>query len=155
MPSIYETILPMMGKTVEWLPIGTNLGIYYLICALMRGHFLESRGGLFPALAQLGLSKAVVRRSWAAFQQGGWQIGTLIAGWRQQVEAGGRWQPVRVDGYRVKAGDMSAVFRPRLQASQGKHYHPITWLRWLKPAPESAALPAVPSSPASVAQQST
>lgn len=125
MPTIYELLLPMIGKTVEPLAIGTNLGLYYLICALVRGHFLESRGGIFPALAQLGLSKAVVRRSWAAFQQGGWQIGTLIVGWRQQVEAGGRWRPVRVDGYRVKAGDMSAVFRPRLQASQGKHYHPI------------------------------
>lgn len=125
MPTIYEQLLPMIGKTVESLAIGTNLGLYYLICALVRGHFLESRGSIFPALAQLGLPNAVVRRSWAAFQQGGWQMGTLIAGWRQQVEAGGRWHPVRVDGYRVKAGDMSAVFRPRLQASQGKHYHPI------------------------------
>lgn len=125
MPTIYEQILPMIGKTVESLAIGTNLGLYYLLCALIGGHFLESRGSIFPALAQLGLPNAVVRRSWAAFQQGGWQIGTLISGWRQQVAVGGRWRPVRLDGYRVKAGDMSAVFRPRLQASQGKHYHPI------------------------------
>lgn len=125
MPNIYEIILPMIGKTVENAPVGTNLGLYYLLCALIHGYFLESRGGIFPALARLGLPDAVVRRSWAALQQGGWEIGTLIIGWRKQVEGGGRWQPVRIDGYRIKAGDMSAVFRPRLQASQGKHYNPV------------------------------
>lgn len=125
MPTLYEMILPMLGKTVESAPIGTNLGLYYLLCALIHGYFLESRGGIFPALARLGLADAVVRRSWAALQQGGWQMGTLIVGWRRQVESGGRWQPVRLDGYRIKAGDMSAVFRPRLQASQGKHYNPV------------------------------
>lgn len=125
MLNIYEIILPMVGKTVEYAPVGTNLGLYYVLCALIHGYFLESRGGIFPALSRLGLPDRVVRRSWAALHQGGWQMGTLIVGWRKQVEDGGRWQPVRLDGYRVKAGDMSAVFRPRLQASQGKHYNPV------------------------------
>jgi hypothetical protein len=125
MPNVIETVLPMMCKTVEYAPIGTNLGLLYLIWALISGQFLESRGGIFPALAQLGLPKAAVRRSWAALNKGGWQIGKLIVAWRAQVEAAGRWQAVRVDGYRVKAGDMSAVFRPCLQACPSKHYNPI------------------------------
>jgi hypothetical protein len=33
---------------------------------------------------------------------------------------------VRVDGYRVKAGDMRAVFRPRLRNCPSKHYHPLS-----------------------------
>lgn len=125
MPNIYEIILPMIGKSVEYVPIGTNLGLYYLLYALISGQFLSSRGGIFPALSQLGLPATVVRRSWAALQQGGWQMGTILVAWRKQVEGGGRWQPVRIDGYRIKAGDMSAVFRPRLRASTGKHYHPV------------------------------
>jgi hypothetical protein len=125
MSNIYPMILPMIGKTVEFAPIGTNLGLYYVLCALIHGYFLESRGGIFPALARLRLPDAVVRRSWAAVHQGGWQMGVLLVGWRKQVEGGGRWQPVRLDGYRLKAGDMSAVFRPRLRASAGQHYHPV------------------------------
>lgn len=115
----------MVYKTVEYAPIGTNLGLLYLIWALISGQFLESRGAVFPALARLGLSDATVRRSWAALHRGGWQIGKLIAAWRKQVESAGRWQAVRVDNYRVKAGDMSAVFRPRLQECPSKHYHPL------------------------------
>lgn len=122
---ILEVILVMTSKTVEYAPIGTNLGLLYVMWALLSGQFLESRGGIFPALAQLGLPKAVVRRSWAALTQGSWQIGKLIAAWREQVEAAGRWQPLVIEGYRVKAGDLSAVFRPRLQACPSQHYHPI------------------------------
>ena len=70
--------------------------VLHSMCAAPR-LLLESRGGIFPALSRLGLPAALVRRSWAALQQGGWQIGTLIVGWRKQVEAGGRWQSLRVD----------------------------------------------------------
>jgi hypothetical protein len=101
MPQYIETIFPLMMKTVEYAPIGTNLGLPYLMWALISGQFLQSRGGIFPALAQLGVPKAVVRRSWGAFHYGGWRAplerGQPIVAWRQQVEGGGRWQAVTVD----------------------------------------------------------
>ena len=126
MPNVIETVLPMVCKTVEYAPIGTNLGLLYLIWALISGQFLESRGGIFPALAQLGLPKAAVRRSWAALNKGGWQIGKLIVAWREQVETAGRWQAVRVDGYRVKAGDMSAsCFYRKLEFQSNRRSHAI------------------------------
>jgi hypothetical protein len=74
-----EMIGLLLSKTVEYAPVGTNLGFLYVMWTRISGQFLLSRGALFPALAQLRLPDAVVRRSWAAVQSGGWEIGKLIA----------------------------------------------------------------------------
>ena len=45
---------------------------------LVSGHLLQSRGALFPALKATGLSDDAVRRAWAAFRCGVWQIAVLL-----------------------------------------------------------------------------
>jgi hypothetical protein len=125
MPIIQETVVPMLCEVLKSVPLGTNIGLFYLIYALISGQFLQSRGGLFPALGQMGLTKSVVCRCWQAFAKGGWEIGKLIHAWRMQVERDGRWQAVRVEGYRVKAVDLTAVYRPHMKQCRSKHYHPL------------------------------
>ncbi len=42
------------------LPIGANLGLLRVLWALVRGQLLVTRGALIPALANIGLSEAVL-----------------------------------------------------------------------------------------------
>lgn len=116
----------VMGQSlvnlVEGLPIGTNLGLLWFLWMLVSGQLLPSRGAIFPALQQLGLSAAESRRVWAAFAEGDWQISALLRQWHQQVEAEGVWQEHRSGGYRVKAVDLSGFWRPTLQNCPSRHF---------------------------------
>ena len=64
------------------LPIGTNLGRLQFMWMLVNGALLSNRGALFPALKASGLADAAVRRAWAAFRGGGWQIAELLRLWQ-------------------------------------------------------------------------
>jgi len=73
------------------VPIETNLGLLWLLWALLSGRFLLSRGALFPALDNLGLPKEMVRRSVAALEYGNWNLASLLAVWQRVVFGEGRW----------------------------------------------------------------
>ncbi len=100
---------------------------------LVSGQLLPSRGALFPALQATGLSRAAVRRAWAAFRGGVWQIGVLLPLWKGYVEGLSGWHYHEFDGYRAVSVDITAFFRPHLKDCPSKHYY----------APAGKALPAV------------
>lgn len=89
---------------------------------LLRGNLLASRGAIFPALSSLGLEDAQVRRSWASMRYGSWDTEKLLENWRNQVKSEGQWDPVEYAGYKVKALDLTAYWRLRLQIALSKHY---------------------------------
>jgi hypothetical protein len=106
---------------VAVLPIGTNLGLLHLLWMLVSGRLLASRGALFPALSEAGLTDGEVRRAWAALG-GAWTADDLLAGWRRQVEVAGAWQPHVHGGYRPVAIDLTGFWRPELQTCPTQHY---------------------------------
>ena len=59
-------IAVLLGAIVADVPVGTNLGLFWVLWALISGRFLRSRGAVFPALADGGLPADAVRRSGAA-----------------------------------------------------------------------------------------
>ena len=94
----------------------------------------DSRGAIFPALQSMGLTEAEVRRSWAGFRYGRWDIAPLLWSWWIQVGEQGEWQAHRYEGYYAKAVDVTAFWRSTLKGLKSKHYD----------AEADKALPAVP-----------
>jgi hypothetical protein len=125
MPPLDQTMTNVLSTLVQSLPIGTNLGMFRFLWMLCSGHLLSSRGALFPALLALGLDDAEVRRAWAAFRYGSWTMATLLLGWKTYVETEGRWQAQRHGGYRVRAVDITAFWRPKLKGCPSKHFHAL------------------------------
>jgi hypothetical protein len=99
----------------------------------INGSLLPSRGALFPALQAMGLLPAAIRRAWAAFRYGAWDIADLLAAWEDYVTEQGLWQEHQYDGYRPKAVDLTGYWRPALRGLKTKHFYP----------PAGKALPAV------------
>jgi hypothetical protein len=99
----------------------------------ISGSLLPGRGALFPALQAIGLLPAAIRRAWAAFRYGAWDIADLLAAWEDYVTDQGLWQEHQYDGYRPKAVDLTGYWRPTLRGLKTKHYYP----------PAGKALPAV------------
>lgn len=112
----------LLSRIVADVPIGTNLGLFWLLWALVSGRFLLSRGAVFPALADRGLAADAVRRSGAALAYGHWAIPTLVQAWQQVVQQEGRWRVHRYEGFRPVACDLVGFFRPRLSGCLGKPY---------------------------------
>ena len=65
MSIIVYRISALLGAILADVPVGTNLGLFWLLWALISGRFLLSRGAVFPALADGGLPADAVRRSGA------------------------------------------------------------------------------------------
>jgi len=122
MSTIVYRISVLLGMIVTEVPVGTNLGLFWLLWTLISGRFLLSRGAVFPALADLGLPADAVRRSGAALAYGRWVIATLVAAWQRVVEHETWWQAHRYEGFRPVACDLVGFFRPRLSGCLGKHY---------------------------------
>ena len=108
----------------EGLPIGTNLALLHFLWMQLSGALLPSRGALFPALQAIGLEPAEVRRAWAAFRFGMWQITDLLKAWESHVLVQQQWQAHQYAGYYPKAVDLTAYWRPKLKGCLSKHYHP-------------------------------
>jgi hypothetical protein len=89
--AISETMRALCAVT-ESLPIGTNLALLHFLWMQLSGALLPSRGALFPALQAMGLSPAAVRRAWAAFHAGAWQIAELLPAWEEYVLEQQQWQ---------------------------------------------------------------
>jgi hypothetical protein len=122
MTTIVYRISVLLGAILADVPVGTNLGLFWLLWALISGRFLLSRGAVFPALADGGLPADAVRRSGAALAYGRWAIQTLVRAWHQVVEQEGLWQAHCYEGFRPVACDLVGFFRPRLSGCLGKHY---------------------------------
>ena len=120
-PIVYR-ISVLLGAILADVPVGTNLGLFWLLWALISGRFLLSRGAVFPALADGGLPADAVRRSGAALAYGRWTIQPLVRAWQQVVQQEGRWQAHCYEGFRPVACDLVGFFRPRLSGCVGKHY---------------------------------
>src|SRR5712692_7568402 len=74
MSTIVYRIAVLLSALLAEVPVGTNLGLFWLLWALISGRFLRSRGAVFPALADGGLPADAVRRSGAALASGRWAI---------------------------------------------------------------------------------
>lgn len=122
MPTIVYRIIEVLSVLVTDLPIGTNLGVFYLLWTVLSGRLLQSRGALIPALAASGLLPDAVRRAWAALAYGAWDVATLLVNFQALVQHERRWQRHRVAGLRPVAVDQVGFFRPRLQGCPTKHY---------------------------------
>ena len=122
MSTVVYRIAVLLGAILADVPVGTNLGLFWLLWALISGRFLLSRGAVFPALADGGLPADAVRRSGAALAYGHWAIQPLVRVWQQLVQQEGRWHAQRDEGFRPVACDLVGFFRPRLSGCLGKHY---------------------------------
>jgi len=100
--AVSMTMAALLALT-EGLPIGTNLGLLHFFWMQVSGVLLSSRGALFPALQAIGLQAPEIRRSWAAFRYGDWQIKDLLSDWQGYVLAQGQWREHRHGGYRPRA----------------------------------------------------
>src|SRR6185312_15002093 len=100
MSTLVYRIHALLAQVLVRVPIGTNLGLFHLIFALLCGRFLAARGAVFPALADLGLSDDAVRRSEAALCYGHWQTADLLEGWRRAVAREGGFVPCDYEGVR-------------------------------------------------------
>ena len=76
--TIVYRISVLLGVLLAEVPVGTHLGLFWLLWALMSGRFLLSRGAVFPALADGGLPAEAVRRSSGALAYGRWAIQTRM-----------------------------------------------------------------------------
>ncbi len=55
MSTIVYRISVLLSAIFANVPVGTNLGLFWLLWALISRRFLLSRGAVFPALADGGL----------------------------------------------------------------------------------------------------
>jgi hypothetical protein len=133
MPIAVSQTMQALCAVTQSLPIGTNLALLHFLWMQLSGALLPSRGALFPALQAIGLLPAAVRRAWAAFRSGAWQIAELLFAWEQYVLEQQQWQAHQYDGYYPKAVDLTAYWRPTLRRCLTKHYYP----------PADKALPAI------------
>src|SRR5256884_4239239 len=122
MSTIVYRISVLLGAILADVPVGTNLGLFWLLWALLSGRFLLSRGAVFPALADGGIPADAVRRSGAALAYGRWAIEPLVQAWQQVVLQEDRWHAHSYEGFRPVACDLVGFFRPRLSGGVGKHY---------------------------------
>lgn len=123
MSNAVEVTIQSIVFVVQVTPVGTNLGLAWMMWAMMNGSFLVSRGAVFPALQAIGLTENEIRRSWSAMANGSWRIDELIETWQVYVRSENQWRENRYQGYRVVSVDITGFWRPKLQDWAGKHYH--------------------------------
>src|SRR5918912_3023422 len=120
MSTIVYRISVLLGVLLAEVPIGTNLGLFWLLWALISGRFLLSRGAVFPALADGGLPADAVRRSGAALAYGRWAIQPLVRAWHPVGQQAGRWRAQRYAGCRPVACDVGGFCRRHRRGGVGK-----------------------------------
>jgi len=122
MSAIVYRIHRLLTQMLRSVPVGTNLGLLCLFWTLLSGRLLNSRGALFPALADLGLCDDAVRRAHTALSTGRFEIALILASWNRVVQKEGTFGAHRHGGYRPIPVDMVGFFRPRLASCPSKHY---------------------------------
>lgn len=125
MPPVIEPTMSALIEIVAYLPIGTNLALLHFLWMLVSGALLPHRGALFPALQSTGIGEPAVRRAWAAFHGGMWQISELMVAWEKYMQEQQRWQPRRYEEYYALAVDTTPFWRPKLQGLFSKYYNSV------------------------------
>jgi hypothetical protein len=123
MSNLSYEIVPLLCRVLSSVPIGTNLGLFALLWALISGRFLSSRGAIFPALAAMGSEDAEVRRAEAALAYGSFRTSDLVSDWHKVVREQGHWRPHSYEGIHPVACDLSGFYRLRLSNCTTKHYN--------------------------------
>jgi hypothetical protein len=117
-------------QMVSTLPKGTDLGICDVISAMYSGYFVESGGGIIPAVDQylrafISDEKEIAarsRRAAKAITYGQFNLTELLEEVEKRVEADGKWQPTVIQGYKLKPVDMTAYKRSRVKSVKSKTY---------------------------------
>lgn len=115
---------------VSSLPKGTDLGLCDVMSAMLSGYFIESGGGLMPAVEQY-LSQYVYdekeraarsRRAAKAVTYGQYNLNEMLGELNTIVKGSGKWKPTTVQGYQLKPVDMTAYKRSRVKTVKSKMY---------------------------------
>ena len=122
MPHIVYRTCRLLCQVVQILPMGTNLGILRLLWTILSGRLLFSRGALFPALIEAGLSDVQARQAEAALREGKFCVTGLIERLRRQIRCEGQWQERNIGSYHPFIIDWVGFFRPRLFGCLSKQY---------------------------------
>ena len=122
-PVIEPTMLALQAIVTN-LPVGTNLAMLHFMWMLVSGALLPHRGALFPALQSTGIGEQAVRRAWAAFRGGVWQISTLMVEWDKYMRRQ-QWQARRYEGYYAMVIDTTPFWRPKLKGLHSKYYNSV------------------------------
>jgi hypothetical protein len=122
MSNLSDVIVTLLCRVLSSVPVGTNLGLFALLWALISCRFLASRGAVFPALAAMGSEDAAVRRAEAALAQGRFRTCDLVCDWHQVVREQGHWRPHSYEGVRAVACDLTGFYRLHLSHCTTKHY---------------------------------
>jgi hypothetical protein len=123
-PAVEPTMSALIAIRVN-LPVGTNLGMLHFLWMLVTGSLLPHRGAIFPALQSTGIGKKAIRRSWAAFRGGMWQISELMVAWDDYMRTQQQWQPRRYEGYYAMTIDTTPFWRPKLQNLLTKYFNSV------------------------------
>lgn len=118
---VYRTSA-FLCQLVLCLPIGTSLGMVRLLWTLLSGQLLPSRGALFPALAQSGLSERATRAAQAALRTGKWTIHRLLERGERLLKCENRATEIVIGGWEVLLIDWVGFFRPRLRGCTSTHF---------------------------------
>jgi hypothetical protein len=122
MPSTVYRICALLILVLSCVGVGTNLGLLYVLLAVLSGRLLITRGAMTSALSEMGLDASAVRRSTAALSYGRFQFGKLLERWQQVVVSEQQFKPCCYEGFRPVACDLVGFFRPRLSGCETKHY---------------------------------
>ena len=122
MPSPVYRTATFLSQLVEKLPVGTNLALAHLLFTLLAGHFLQSRGALFPALTAAGLDPKQVCRAVVALREGAWSTQSLLERLHFLLREERKSQPVRIGNWKPLLLDWVGFFRPRLHGCTSKHF---------------------------------
>jgi hypothetical protein len=120
--AVAETIVTLEA-VVKSVGVGTNVGLVHVLWAMLSGAFLESRGGLYPALQAAGFTVKQIRRGGQVLRTGVWEMSEIVKNWRATVHGAAHWQPNCYEGYQPVAADITTFWRPRLQGAVGKFFH--------------------------------
>lgn len=117
-------------QMVSTVPKGTDLGLCDVISAMFSGYFIESGGGIMPAVDQY-LSAFITeekeraarsRRAAKAITYGQLNVEELLNELKRIVTTSGHWEATTIQGYKLKAVDMTAYKRRRVKVLKSKSY---------------------------------
>lgn len=122
MPSVvYQTALTIC-QLCRTLPIGTNLGIVYLLWAIITGKLLNSRGSLFPALLDAGFTDRQARQSEASLREGKFEIDRIIREHNKIIKLHKKAEKIIINEHTPLLLDWVGFYRPNLKGCVTKHF---------------------------------
>ena len=122
-----QQVIEQMTSTV---PKGTDLGLVDIISAMFSGYFVESGGGIMPAV-DLYLADHISdereraarsRRAAKSIKYGQYHLNELITTSQSIIKEIGGWTPTLIQEYRMKSVDMTAYKRSRVKNLKSKSY---------------------------------